>query len=234
VHALGSETSWQRNIEQALRMSLNEIFGPTSRSNSYERTTGLAGSSLQLVLAKAQWLGGALGPVGLASIVAGFALACFGAIFAVQQGVSFALALMAAYCVVTTCIACTVTLTMLAQRTPKTTVVRPVESRPSGGVNIAAWRLVSELRVSDACRLWCDIEPGSAYSQEAIAWATAMLDAIKKGDLPILQRTDVAKEGARELDERERSNPTWRTRVSRDALKSWAASHGYCPAFLDN
>lgn len=211
-------------------MSLNETFGPTS--NSFERTSGIAGSSLQLVLAKAQSLSGALGPIAIASIVAGFALACFGAIFAVQQGVSFALALMAAYCVVTTCIVCTVTLAMLTQRAPKAVAIRPVEASPNGA-NIAAWRLVSELRVSDACRLWCDIEPGSAYSQESIAWATAMLDAIKKGELPILARTGVTKDVAKEQDERERTNPSWRTRVSREALKTWALSHGYCPAFLD-
>jgi hypothetical protein len=207
-------------------MSLNEIFGTASRSNSFERATAIASPSLQVAVAKAQWLRGALGPIGIASIVCGFALACFGAILAIQQGVSFALALMAAYCVVTTCIACTVTLAMLSQRTPKIVVAAPEAPR----TNIAAWKLVSEMRVSDACRLWCDIEPGSAYSQETIAWATAMLDAIKKGELPILQRTD----GAKELDERERTHPSWRTRVSRDALKSWALSHGYCPAFLQN
>jgi hypothetical protein len=207
-------------------MSLNETFGPASHPNSLERATAIATPSFQVAVAKAQWLRGALGPLGIASIVCGFALACFGAILAIQQGTSFAMALMAAYCVVTTCIACTVTLTMLSQRTPKTIVAVPAAPR----TNIAAWKLVSELRVSDACRLWCDIEPGSAYSQEAIAWASAMLDAIKKGELPILQRTD----GGKDLEERERTHPSWRTRISREALKSWALSHGFCPAFLEN
>lgn len=203
-------------------MSLNEFFG-SSRANAFERVSGSIGASFDRTLAGARWLHAALHPWGVASIVGGIALACFGAIFAVRQGTSAALALMAAYCVVTTCIACTVTLAMLLQRTPKA-AARPSELRP----NLRAWKLVSELRISDACRLWCDIEPGSPYSQEAIAWATAMLDAIKRGDLPILPRAS----GSKELDERERTNPTWRTRVSRDALRIWADAHGHCPAFL--
>jgi hypothetical protein len=207
-------------------MSLNEIFGSTARSNSFESATGKIGSSFEMVIAKAVWLRDALRPWGMASIVAGVAIAGIGASFAIQQGVSVALALMAAYCVVATCIACTVTLALLSQRAPKEVVARPAAAGP----NIAAWRLVSELRVSDACRLWCDIEPGSPYSQEAIAWATAMLDAIRKGELPILPRPG----GQRDQDERERTHPSWRTRVSREALKSWASSHGFCPAFLHN
>ncbi len=205
-------------------MSLNEAFGSTSRG-SFDRTPRLSGVSLELLISKARWLVGALGAWGIASIALGFVLAGSGVALAIQQGANVALALMAGYCVVATCIACTVTVAILFQRSAKVVVAKPVELRP----NIAAWKLVSELRVSDACRLWCDIEPGSAYSQETIAWATAMLDAIKKGDLPILRRTD----GPGDLDERERASPSWRTRVSRDALKAWARSHGYCPAFLE-
>ena len=205
-------------------MSLNEIFGSTTGSNSFEGATGKIGSSVEAIVAKASWLSETLRPWGMASIVAGFAVAGIGATFAIAQGASVALALMAAYCVVATCIACTVTLALLSQRSPREVVAKPSEPRP----NIAAWRLVSELRVSDACRLWCDIEPGSPYSQEAIAWATAMLDAIKKGELPVLSRAG----GQKDIDERERTNPSWRTRVSRDDLKAWAASHGFRPAFL--
>lgn len=203
-------------------MSLNEFSG-SSRTNAFERMSGRVVSTLDRTLGGVRRLHAALNPWGMASIVGGFALACFGAVFAARQGVSPALALMAAYCVVTTCIASTVLLAMLSQRAPKL-AERPVELR----TNLRAWKLVNELRVSDACRLWCDIEPGSPYSQEAIAWATAMLDAIKRGDLPILPRST----GSQELDERERTNPSWRTRVSREALRSWADAHGHCPAFL--
>ena len=202
-------------------MSLNEIFG-SSRPNSFSQAARSV-VSFESLSARIQWLRATLGPLGVVSILTGIALACVGAGFAVQQGASIALALMAAYCVVATCIACTVTVAMLSQRAPKA-AVRAVAAGP----NIRAWRLVSELRVSDACRLWCDIEPGAPYSQEAIAWATAMLDAIKKGELPILARS-----GADRDDDRERNQPSWRTRISRDALKSWAAAHGYCPAFLE-
>lgn len=200
-------------------MSLNESFGA---ADPFGQATGRI---VEPVVAKAQWLRGVLHPLGLASIVGGMALAGFGAFFAVQQGVSVALALMAAYCVAMTCIAGTLTMALLSQRAPRAAIMaKSAPLRP----NLAAWKLVSELRVADACRLWCDIEPGSPYSQETIAWATAMLDAIKKGELAILPRTG----GPKDQDEREKANPTWRTRISRQALQAWANAHGACPAFL--
>ena len=51
--------------------------------------------------------------------------------------------------------------------------------------NYAAWKMVEKFNVSNASRLWCDIEPGHPYSQESSAWAAAMLDAIKSGALPV-------------------------------------------------
>ncbi len=84
--------------------------------------------------------------------------------------------------------------------------------------------------MSNASRLWCDVEPGHPYTQELAAWAAAMLDAIKTGALPILPRPGASEEAVL----RERSHPTWHTTVARDALKSWALQHGRCPAFLQS
>ncbi len=60
-------------------MSLNEFFG-SSRANAFERVSGSIGASFDRTLAGARWLHAALHPWGVASIVGGIALACFGAI----------------------------------------------------------------------------------------------------------------------------------------------------------
>jgi len=95
--------------------------------------------------------------------------------------------------------------------------------------NYAAWRLIATLRISDAARLWSGIEPGCPVSQETIAWAEAMLDAIKRGELPILERKGI---GNRPVDQ-ERANPGWHTEIAREALRTWAHLHGHAPLFLD-
>ena len=44
----------------------------------------------------------------------------------------------------------------------------------------------------------------------------------------------VEKPGTRkELIDRERNNPSWHTEVTKDALRSWAVSHGSNPRFLN-
>ena len=83
-------------------------------------------------------------------------------------------------------------------------------------------------RISDASRLWCEIEPGCAASQDSLAWSQAMLAAIKTGELPICKRAGESKE----VHDRERINPNWATEIERAALKSWADSHGHLPRFL--
>jgi hypothetical protein len=79
-----------------------------------------------------------------------------------------------------------------------------------------------------AARLWSNIEPGCPASQESIAWAQAMLDAFKRGDLPVHAR----KEASRSIDQ-ERENPGWHTEIPREALRTWAHSHGHAPSFLE-
>jgi hypothetical protein len=94
--------------------------------------------------------------------------------------------------------------------------------------NYAAWKLVDKFNVSNASRLWCDIEPGHPYSQESSAWAAAMLDAIKSGALPVSPKPFATKE----MIAREQASPGWNTEVTRDALRTWARAHGHCPTFL--
>lgn len=164
--------------------------------------------------------------VGWAQIVPLFAALLFAAgctLWAIQEGVSVPLALMGGYCtIVAGIILCAVQL-VLAQLN-----ARPSPAQAPRKPNYAAWKLVSTLNVSNASRLWCDIEPGHPYTQESAAWSAAILDAIKSGALPIIPKPHATEE----MLARERANPGWNTEVTREALKSWALAHGHCPAFL--
>jgi hypothetical protein len=150
-----------------------------------------------------------------------FAIGC--TLWAIHEGVSLPLALMGGYCTIIAGIALFVAQLVLTHLT-----ARDVPAQASRKPNYAAWKLVSTLNVSNASRLWCDIEPGHPYSQESMAWAAAMLDAIKSGALPISPKPHATKE----MIAREQANPGWNTEVTRDALRSWALQHGHCPTFL--
>jgi hypothetical protein len=147
-------------------------------------------------------------------------------VWAVVEGANAALALLVGY----SAIASTVGLALLAPaKTTKTQVVEPAPKPvPAADPETsAAWKLVSTFTISDASRLWCNIEPGTAATQESMAWGRALLDAVKQGDLPI-----VAKSGSPEVMDRERQNPHYMTQVTREALKQWADEKGHTPPFL--
>ena len=161
--------------------------------------------------------------IGLSVLVAaacGVALAVGCTLWAIQEGVPHPLAIMLGYCTVASS-AC-VGMALLAVQSA---AAKKSSIGPKRGPNYAAWRVVSSLSVSDASRLWCDIEPGCPASQESIAWGIAMLDAIKRGELPAS-----ATDGAIQAP----SNPNWHTKIARDALKVWAKALGHSPRFLQN
>jgi len=163
--------------------------------------------------------------VGLSVFVAvscGVALAVYCTLWAIQEGVPQPLAIMVGYCTVASSAGvCAALLAIQGLAAKKISIVT------NRGPNYAAWKVVSKLSVSDASRLWCDIEPGCPASQESIAWGTAMLDAIKRGELPAS-----AKEGASQAPSQEQSNPNWHTKIAREALRSWAQDLGHSPRFL--
>ena len=143
----------------------------------------------------------------------------------IAQGASVPMALMAGYCSLAATIALIIAFNVLKNPPARlATIVPAVSQQP----NYSAWKLVSQMNVANASRLWCDIEPGHPYSRDSMAWATAMLDAIKTGALPIAAKPNMSKE----LIERERANPTWHTEVTREALQLWAKAHGHNPEFL--
>lgn len=168
-------------------------------------------------------LRGRVGTLQIASlgVTIVFAIGC--TLWAIYEGVSLPLALMGAYCTIVAgiafCVAQLVVTRIAAHDAPA-----PTQRKP----NYAAWKLVNTLNVSNASRLWCDIEPGHPYSQESAAWAAAMMDAIKSGVLPITPKPHATKE----MIAREQANPAWNTEVTRAALRSWALAHGHCPTFL--
>jgi hypothetical protein len=86
----------------------------------------------------------------------------------------------------------------------------------------AAWKRVEALRVADASRLWCGIEPGHPANPEVMAWAAALLEAIERGELENRGSTGVLAQ----------YKIGWHTEVQRHALKAWAESKGHSPRFL--
>jgi hypothetical protein len=126
-------------------------------------------------------------------------------------------------------IASTIGLALLAPSKPaKTQAVESApEPVPAEPETSAAWKLVSTFTISDASRLWCNTEPGTAATQESMAWGRALLDAVQQGNLPI-----VAKNGSPETMDRERQNPHYMTQVTREALRHWADEKGHTPPFL--
>ncbi len=162
---------------------------------------------------------------GAAVLAAGAAAAVGCTVWAIAEDVPYSFAVMAGFCMLVSGF-CLCAAVLLLQRLINTPGPAPAMRRP----NYSAWRMVDELNVSDAARLFCDIEPGSRVSQDTIAWANALMAAIQRGELPVRERP-----GAKQLTaEQERRNPTWLTRIPREALKSWAHAHGHRPRFLEN
>ncbi len=178
------------------------------------------------VLAKLADLRLLFGPFEALVTGLGIVLTVCGSLWAVQENVALPVVLMVAYCMVLTTVALAIALSVLRNAGTKDVAAKPA----APGVNLQAWKLLSTLNVSNASRLWCDVEPGHPYTQESAAWASAMLDAIKTGALPIVPRSGASEEAVM----RERSNPTWHTVIARDALRTWAQQHGRCPVFLQN
>ena len=164
-----------------------------------------------------------IGLSGIAILSVGAIVAAFCTAWAIEVGVPLPLSIMAGYCTLGVS-ACLCAALAVAQKRPDSKVQTSATRQP----NYAAWSLVASLRVSDASRLWCDIEPCGPASHESIAWAQAMLDAIKRGELPICERPGVDR---RRIDQ-ERENPGWNTQIAREALKAWAQSRGHTPTFL--
>ena len=165
----------------------------------------------------------ATGWLGLAAVSVGVVLAVCCTVWAIHEGVPYPLAIMVGYCTVIGSAGFCAALLAIQRNAAKTT---PASTKR--GPNYAAWKLVSKLRISDASRLWCDIEPGWPATQESTAWGIAMLDAVKRGEL----RTIASAGAGQAAGGQEQRNANWSTEIGRDALISWAKAHGHSPRFL--
>jgi hypothetical protein len=173
----------------------------------------------------------AIGPSGIAIISFGATLAVGCTAWAIHEGVPQPLAIMIGYCTMvgSACLG-TAPLVIQSLAAKESVAAKASVSATNREPNYAAWKLVSRLSVSDASRLWCDIEPGCPASQESIAWGMAMLDAVKRGELMASAKADTSQAASLQ----EQSNPTWHTKIAREALKSWAQARGHSPKFLQN
>jgi hypothetical protein len=171
-------------------MSLNETAPLLDRNAAaLDNATQTLTGHVDKAIARLWHLQATLGAWGALSVAFGIVLSAGGAWFALQEGMSPALAMMAAYCTLVASIALAAALKVLRSGTHAETRT-PMPPQP----NFAAWKLVSVMNISDASRLWCEVEPGSAATQESTAWAFAMLDAVKTGALPIQMKTGSAAE----------------------------------------
>jgi hypothetical protein len=165
----------------------------------------------------------AIGLSGLAAVSSGVVLAVCGTALAIQEGVPYPLGVMVGYCTMVGGACLGAAFVNIRKRAPAKALPAGSTSREP---SYAAWKLVSKFSISDASRLWCDIEPGSPASQESIAWGTAMLDAVKRGELMAIARASTA------VSAQEQKNPGWTTEIGREDLMSWAKAHGQSPRFL--
>jgi hypothetical protein len=200
--------------------TISPIAPPEAQKTSNRRSA--ESTHLQRVKVGFAGIVSAIGLSGLAAVSSGLVLAVCGTALAIHDGVPYPLAVMVGYCAAVGSACLGAALVNIRRRAPAQASPVGVSRDPS----YAAWRLVSKFRISDASRLWCDIEPGSPASQESIAWGTAMLDAVKRGELPAIARAGTSHAA------QEQRNPGWSTEIGRDDLISWAQAHGHSPRFL--
>jgi hypothetical protein len=195
----------------------------TREKHTYPSRSPARQTRIQRMIQDVRHIHAAIGFSGSAILCVGGALAILCTMSAVQAGAPYPISFAAGFCT----LACSAGFcAALVAIVNVTGTVTPITEKPQP--NHAAWKLAGKLRVSDASRLWCNIEPGCAASQDSLAWAQAMLNAIKAGELPVIKAPGESQDAI----DRDRSNPSWATEIDRHALRAWAHSHGHSPRFL--
>jgi len=164
-------------------------------------------------------------PLGVGAIALATAVSVAGAVWSIRLGVALPLAIMVSYCALAT----TVCLTVVLATLPRHEAARELPAATTPSVS-EAWKHVNTFTVSDAARLWCEVEPGAAATQDIIAWARLLLDAIASGELACIRNET---QGNRPLSYPS-DKPYWSTKVTRDALQAWAQTRGFNPGFLQD
>lgn len=168
-----------------------------------------------------------MGPFGLAAVALGAVLSVAGSIWAIRLGIATPIAIMVGYCTLVATVCLTLALSLLP--THETEQEPPTSISATPPVS-EAWKHITVFSVSDAARLWCDVEPGAALTQDIIAWGRLLLDAIAGGELACIRNE--AQSGR--LKSYSSDKPHWSTQVTREALQAWARGRGFEPAFLQD
>lgn len=159
-----------------------------------------------------------LGWFGFTAAITSIAVAVGGALAAMAQNVSPAIAIMAAFCVFVGGAYLTI---LPALFKALTLLPRAAEISPA---NHHIWKHVQHLKVREAACLWVDQEPWKPGQErdEVLAWERVLIDALHRGELEIVPKG--------QWD----SNDTagFMSTVPRDALRKWAKDRGHDPAFL--
>ena len=147
---------------------------PTHPSRSAARQT-----RVQRMIQDVRHIHAAVGFTGAAILCVGGALAVLWTISAVQAGAPYPISFAAGYCT----LACSAGFcAALVAILNVTGTVTPITEKPQP--NYAAWKLAGKLRVSDASRLWCNIEPGCAASQDSPRGRRRCSTRSKPGNCP--------------------------------------------------
>jgi hypothetical protein len=170
------------------------------------------------------WLGFAWQVAGFLGL-SGLAISIGGSVWAMILGWPGPFILMAAFCT----FACAVWLALapiayatLAPRTSSPTV----KGKPPPKPNYTAIRLQHQYDLGAASRLWVGLPPNPNFSNlESESWYQTFISAIQQGNLKFIPRRP-------SYQNEEKRDPDYRTLVSRDEGKIYAASIGQDPEFL--
>lgn len=181
--------------------------------------------ALLKALAGLRFVQARVGPLGVTAIALGAIVSVSGAVWAIRLGITYPIAIMVGYCTLVATACLTLVLSLLPRH--ETQQAQPVSAAPSVS---EAWKHVSTFSVSDAARLWCEVEPGATVTQDVIAWGRLLLDAIAGGELACVPNDAQSNRRTSYPSDK----PHWSTQITRDALQAWARARGFSPGFLQD
>jgi hypothetical protein len=183
-----------------------------------------------------------LGYFGLAAFVIGAATAIGGGVWSVMIGIPLPIAIMVGFCVLV--MGVYLSLAPLVYRALARTVAI---SKQEGGVDAsvlltgqveaekkrttpvyAAWRHREVFDISEAAKLWCDVDPHVSGNKDTQAWIEAFKAAAEREELDIV--TSYPED--RQMRAYERKHPDATTKITKRSLREFAKAHGHDPEFL--
>jgi hypothetical protein len=156
--------------------------------------------------------------------LSGFLGSIAGTVLAMIQGVPTPIAMMVGYCTLVGAVY--LAMAPLAYRVLAQTPANKIEKKKIIP-NYVAWRHLESYPITDAAKLWCEVDPNALSTPDTAAWTQAFIAAAKKGDLTIEYYSS---EYSRQ--EREKHNPSSDSKITRVSLQAFAKATGHAPIFL--